>query len=87
MFCHNGHDNPCFNCTERRLHCHSECDAYKAFQAKREESRKKGEQIALINEALYAGAARRYHGLKQRKPCSKERKHDLMPGSSRTLKR
>lgn len=87
MFKYNGHDNPCYNCTERRLHCHSECDDYKAFQIEREEGRKKGEEITRVNETLYYGAIRRYSAARKKRPCSKERKHDLMPGSSRTLKR
>ena len=26
---------PCFNCTDRKLNCHSKCWAYKRFQNKR----------------------------------------------------
>ena len=29
--------SPCFECTERHMGCHSECEKYKQFRAEREE--------------------------------------------------
>ena len=34
-------DNPCYNCTERRVGCHSKCDKYKEFKEKLAELRDK----------------------------------------------
>ena len=34
-------DNPCYECTERKLGCHSKCEKYKIFRIKIEEMRNK----------------------------------------------
>lgn len=86
MYHFNSKDNPCFNCEERHLHCHSECDAYKEFVVKCEQAREMGKRISVINETLYEGAGRRYSYAKKHLPCSKERKHFALPETSRRKK-
>lgn len=36
---------PCKDCTERHLHCHSECEAYIAFNKEREQIREERKKV------------------------------------------
>lgn len=86
MLWNGGKNNPCFKCEERKLHCHSECEAYRAFNEMCEQYRAKAKEVQMINETMYFGAERRYKHARQSAPCSKERKHEKIPGGRKCVR-
>lgn len=55
--------SPCLGCEERHLHCHSECEKYKAYKAILEEvkadARKRNEEY-MFNYELKREVMKRY---------------------------
>lgn len=86
MYYYRSKDNPCYQCTDRHMHCHSECDAYKDFCARNEERRQQGKIIRSTNEALYESSMRRYKGFYQKRPATKAGRYDEHQGSSRLIR-
>lgn len=50
--------NPCKNCPEREVGCHSRCEPYKAYKAVWEKLRKKAYRERDINYARFDGSER-----------------------------
>lgn len=63
--------NPCFNCPDRSIWCHAECEKYKAFNEEREVVRKNAKlQADFMNyrAGKYIKKAQRMRGkLKRRR--------------------
>lgn len=61
---HSNNGNPCHGCTERHLHCHSECEKYIFWQQGHIEFKRQQYEQKSIDALINTGESRRIHEIK-----------------------